>query len=83
MFVTLCSVSGGQYSAEFAFTGSFDPSLENPTWSAPRIHGELLMLRFEVSERTISRWMMKKLNRELRNWERIYNTVALIRPSAT
>ena len=61
----------------------FQMVAENPTWGAPRIHGELLMLRFEVSERTISRWMMKKLNRELRNWERIYNTVALIRPSAT
>src|SRR5215470_9323560 len=24
---------------------------ENPTWGAPRIHGELLMLGFEVSER--------------------------------
>ena len=32
---------------------------ENPTWGAPRIHGELLMLRFDVSERTISRWMRK------------------------
>ncbi|MGB9464120.1 MAG: hypothetical protein WBR10_03335 [Candidatus Acidiferrum sp.] len=30
---------------------------ENPTWCAPRIHGELLMLGFEVSERTVSRWM--------------------------
>src|SRR6202521_4762608 len=29
----------------------------NPTWGAPRIHGELLMLGFDVSERTISRWM--------------------------
>jgi putative transposase len=30
---------------------------ENPTWGAPRIHGELRMLGFSVSERTISRWM--------------------------
>lgn len=30
---------------------------ENPTWGAPRIHGELLMIGFDVSERTISRWM--------------------------
>jgi len=32
---------------------------ENRTWGAPRIHGELLMLGFDVSERTISRWMRK------------------------
>ncbi len=32
---------------------------ENPTWGAPRIHGELLMLGFDVSERTISRWMRR------------------------
>jgi putative transposase len=31
--------------------------VENSTWGAPRIHGELLMLGFDVSERTISRWM--------------------------
>jgi len=32
---------------------------ENPTWGAPRIHGDLLMLGFDVSERTISRWMRR------------------------
>jgi len=32
---------------------------ENPTWGAPRLHGELLMPGFEVSERTISRWMKR------------------------
>jgi putative transposase len=32
---------------------------ENPTWGAPRIHGELLTLGFYVSERTISRWMKR------------------------
>lgn len=30
---------------------------ENPTRGAPRLHGELLMLGFDVSERTISLWM--------------------------
>src|SRR6202007_3322846 len=33
--------------------------VENPTWGAPRIHGALLMLGFDVSERTISRWMKR------------------------
>jgi hypothetical protein len=32
---------------------------ENPTWGAPRIHGELRMLGFDISERTVSRWMRK------------------------
>jgi hypothetical protein len=32
---------------------------ENPTWGAPRIHGELKMLGFDVSERTVLRWMRK------------------------
>ncbi len=32
---------------------------ENPTWGAPRIHGELFMLGFDISERTISRWMKR------------------------
>ena len=32
---------------------------ENSTWGAPRIHGELKILGFEVSERTVLRWMRK------------------------
>ena len=32
---------------------------ENPTRGAPRIHGELLMLGFDISERTISRRMKR------------------------
>jgi putative transposase len=32
---------------------------ENPTWGAPRIHGELKILGFDISERTVLRWMRK------------------------
>lgn len=32
---------------------------ENPTWGAPRVHGELKMLGFDISERTVLRWMRK------------------------
>jgi putative transposase len=32
---------------------------ENPTWGAPRIHGELLKLGFKVSEPTVSRWLQR------------------------
>jgi len=32
---------------------------ENPTWGAPRIHGELRMLGFDISERSVLRWIRK------------------------
>jgi putative transposase len=32
-------------------------SLANPLWGAPRIHGELLKLGFEVSQATVGRYM--------------------------
>jgi len=32
---------------------------ENPTWGAPRIHGELRKLGFDLSERSVSRWMRR------------------------
>jgi transposase InsO family protein len=32
---------------------------ENRTWGAPRIHGELKMLGFNISERSVLRWMRK------------------------
>ena len=37
----------------------FQMVAENRTWGAPRIHGELVRLGFDVSERTISRWMKR------------------------
>jgi transposase InsO family protein len=33
---------------------------ENPTWGAPRIHGEIRKLGLEVSERTVSRSMPRR-----------------------
>jgi len=32
---------------------------ENPTWGAPRIHGKLLKLGFDLSERSVSRWIRR------------------------
>src|SRR5207245_7254958 len=32
---------------------------ENATWGAPRIHGELLKLGFDLSERSVSRWIRR------------------------
>jgi hypothetical protein len=37
----------------------FQMVAENPTWVAPRIHGELRMLGFDLSERIVSRWVQR------------------------
>src|ERR1700737_1108185 len=37
----------------------FRMAAENPTWGAPRIHGELLKLGFDLSERSVSRWVRR------------------------
>ena len=41
---------------------------ENPTWGAPRIHGELLMLGFNVSEATVSRYMPRRRKPPSQSW---------------
>ena len=38
-------------------------ALENPTWGAPKIHGELLKLGFKVAERTVSRYLARRTPR--------------------
>jgi len=40
----------------------------NPPWGAPRIHGELLKLGFEISERTISRLLPKTRKPTSQSW---------------
>jgi putative transposase len=32
---------------------------ENPTWGAPRIHGELIKLGFRISQPTVPRWLRR------------------------
>ena len=41
---------------------------ENSTWGAPRIHGELLKLGFEVSEATVSRYMPRRRKPPSQTW---------------
>src|SRR5215831_15635715 len=40
----------------------------NPIWGAPRVHGELKKLGFEISERTVSRLMPKKNGKPSQTW---------------
>ena len=41
---------------------------ENPLWGAPRIHGELLKLGFELAESTVSRYMMRRRRPPSQSW---------------
>jgi hypothetical protein len=35
-------------------------SIENPLWGAPRIHGEVLKLGFEVAQSSVAEYMVKR-----------------------
>ncbi len=43
-------------------------ALANPFWGSPRIHGELLKLGFEVSQRTVARLMPRRPKRPSQTW---------------
>jgi transposase InsO family protein len=42
---------------------------ENPLWGAPRIHGELLMLGFEVAQSTVSKYMVRGRRPPSQSWK--------------
>jgi hypothetical protein len=44
-------------------------SRENPTWGAPRTHGELLMLGIDVSESTVGRYMIRTGRPRSQGWK--------------
>ena len=35
-------------------------SVDNPLWGAPRIHGELLKLGFEVAQSSVAKYMVQR-----------------------
>jgi hypothetical protein len=43
-------------------------SKENPLWGAPRIHGELLKLGFEIAESTVSKYMIHRRGPPSQTW---------------
>lgn len=44
-------------------------SLENPLWGAARIHGELLMLGFEVAQSTVSKYLTRGRRPPSQSWK--------------
>ena len=43
-------------------------SAQNPLWGAPRIHGELLKLGFDVSQATVSKYMVRRPTGPEQGW---------------
>ena len=43
-------------------------SIENPLWGAPRIHGELLNLGFEVAQSSVAKYMVKRGGPPSQGW---------------
>jgi transposase InsO family protein len=43
-------------------------SIDNPLWGAPRIHGELLKLGFEVAQSTVAKYMVKRRGPPSQRW---------------
>src|SRR5712664_1335902 len=43
-------------------------SVENPLWGAPRIHGELLKLGFEVAQSSVAMYMVKRRGPPSQGW---------------
>src|SRR5436853_187227 len=43
-------------------------SVDNPLWGAPRIHGELLKLGFEVAQSSVAKYMVKRCGPPSQRW---------------
>jgi transposase InsO family protein len=43
-------------------------SVENPLWGAPRIHGELLKLGFEVAQSSVAKYMVRRHRSPSQGW---------------
>src|SRR5271170_2220699 len=43
-------------------------SIDNPLWGAPRIHGELLKLGFEVAQSSVAKYMVKRHRTPSQGW---------------
>ena len=43
-------------------------NVENPLWGAPRIHGELLKLGFQVAQSSVAKYMAKRRGPRSQGW---------------
>src|ERR1700736_6059243 len=58
-------------------------SVENPLWGAPRIHGKLLKLGFEVARSSVARYMVKRRAPPGQGWRTFLRNQPQISPPWT
>src|SRR5882762_3502618 len=51
-------------------------SIENSLWGAPRIHGELLKLGFEVAQSSVAKYMVKRRGPRSQGWRTFFHNHA-------
>jgi hypothetical protein len=50
-------------------------SADNPLWGAPRIHGELLKLGFEIAQSSVAKYMVKRSWPPSQGWRTFLRTI--------
>ena len=58
--------NAGRAAADRSRPARSDPA--NEQWGAPRIHGELLKLGFELAESTVSKYMIRRRHPPSQSW---------------
>jgi hypothetical protein len=58
-------------------------SIDNPLWGAPRIHGELLKLGFEVAQSSVAKYMVSHVDRPAKDGALSYAITRRISPRWT
>jgi transposase InsO family protein len=70
LLLALEVASTGRATANRRRAARIDPTDEHgePTWGAPRIHGELLKLGFEVAQSSVAKYMVKRWGPSSQGW---------------
>src|SRR5246500_4714060 len=54
-------------------------SADNPLWGAPRIHGELLKLGFEIAQSSVAKYMVKRSRPPSQGWRTFLRAFIIVR----
>jgi putative transposase len=53
-------------------------SRENQLWGAPKIHGELLKLGFDISETSVSKFLVRGKGSPSQSWRTFFHVKSLV-----